>query len=160
MDWHLQPLGSHHIEAMLSLDQLVLGGYWSRASYAAECERLGKQIWGVMTGEQLVGFGILWVILDEAHVVMLAVHPDYRRQGIGKMIVEHLLTIAQAKQCPWVVLEVRVSNQAARHLYEKLGFTPLGIRKNYYHDPDENGLTLWKKLARTEASSTNSQVLS
>ena len=157
MGWHLEPLGSQHLEGMLALDHLIWGGYWSRASYEAECQRLGKQIWGVILGEQVVGFGILWVILDEAHLVMLAVHPDYRRQGMGRAIVEHLLGIAQAKGCHWAVLEVRISNQAARALYEHLGFRVLGIRKKYYQDPPEDGLTLWKQLPRTEPRCQSTQ---
>ncbi|MEN9206096.1 MAG: ribosomal protein S18-alanine N-acetyltransferase [Thermostichales cyanobacterium SZTDM-1c_bins_54] len=147
MDWQPQPLGSQHLEAMLALDQLALGGYWSRESYAAECARANKQMWGVFSGEELVGFAILWLILEEAHVVMLAVHPDYRRRGIGTTLVKHLLQIATEHHCRWAILEVRISNQAARCLYENLGFVPLGIRKNYYHHPPEDGLTLWKQLS-------------
>ncbi|GAB4218500.1 MAG: ribosomal protein S18-alanine N-acetyltransferase [Synechococcales cyanobacterium] len=142
----VQPLNLDHLDELLRLDQMGLGGHWSRDSYATELEREHKQVWGILDGQGgVAGFGILWIIVDEAHLVMLVVDPRYRRQGLGRRLVQHLLAIAKEQGCGWALLEVRQSNEAAQQLYRQLGFAVLGVRRHYYQDPIEDALILWKK---------------
>ncbi len=141
-------MGLEYLESLLELDQICYGGYWSLGSYEVELKRPNSYVIGGFPSHSngLVGFGILWHILNEAHIISLAVHPDYRRQGLARQLVTYLLHIAIDLQSEWATLEVRVSNVAAQSLYEDLGFVLLGKRKKYYSDPEEDALIYWKKL--------------
>lgn len=96
----------------------------------------------------LLGVGCGWSILDETHLVLLAVHPDFRQQGLGYAILLGLLTCAVNRGSNYATLEVRASNQAAIALYEKFGFKTAGRRPNYYTDVhsgiQEDALILWR----------------
>ncbi|MFA5839501.1 MAG: ribosomal protein S18-alanine N-acetyltransferase [Candidatus Margulisiibacteriota bacterium] len=88
-------------------------------------------------GDQIIGYIGTEKILDEIHVINMAVHPDFRRKGIGNMLLEKVL-----KKPDTVYLEVRETNIAAQKLYEKYGFKVVGSRKKYYQDNDENAYTM------------------
>jgi ribosomal-protein-alanine N-acetyltransferase len=91
-----------------------------------------------------VGLGCFWSILEEAHITILAVHPDYQRQGLGKFLLYALLRDAKRRQLEWATLEVKPSNQAALSLYQKFGFKEVGRRPKYYKDTGEDALILWR----------------
>jgi ribosomal-protein-alanine N-acetyltransferase len=92
----------------------------------------------------LLGLGCYWSILEEAHITILAVHPDYQRQSLGQLILHTLLRDARQRQLEWATLEVKPSNQAALSLYQKFGFAIAGRRRNYYKDTGEDALILWR----------------
>jgi len=93
----------------------------------------------------VVGFAGMWIILDEAHITNIAVHPEYRGFGIGTMLMESLISICKIENVIGITLEVRVSNQRAINLYKKFGFVEEGIRKAYYEDNKEDALIMWKR---------------
>jgi ribosomal-protein-alanine N-acetyltransferase len=97
----------------------------------------------------LLGLGCFWSILEEAHITILAVHPDYQRQGLGQLLLYALLRDAIQLKLEWATLEVKPSNQAARSLYQKFGFTEAGRRRRYYKDTGEDALILWRKGLQT-----------
>ena len=97
----------------------------------------------------LLGLGCFWSILEEAHITILAVHPDYQRQGLGQLLLYALLRDAKRRQLEWATLEVKPSNQAAMSLYQKFGFTEAGRRRRYYKDTGEDALILWCKGLQT-----------
>jgi ribosomal-protein-alanine N-acetyltransferase len=106
----------------------------------------------------LLGLGCLWAIADEAHITLLLVHPDYRRQGLGQMLLIELMSSAWRRELKWATLEVRVSNQAAIALYQQFGFETAGQRKRYYQDNGEDALILWRSgLQHPEFSKTLQQ---
>jgi ribosomal-protein-alanine N-acetyltransferase len=92
----------------------------------------------------VIGLGCYWSILEEAHITILAVHPDYQRQGLGQLLLYALLRDAKQHQLEWATLEVKPSNQAALSLYQKFGFTEAGRRRRYYKDTGEDALILWR----------------
>jgi ribosomal-protein-alanine N-acetyltransferase len=92
----------------------------------------------------LIGLGCYWSILEEAHITILAVHPDYRCQGLGQLLLYALLRDAKGRNLEWATLEVKPSNQAALSLYQKFGFTEAGRRRRYYKDTGEDALILWR----------------
>ncbi len=94
--------------------------------------------------KSLLGLGCFWSILEEAHITILAVHPDYQGQGLGKLLLYALLRDARRRQLEWATLEVKPSNQAALSLYQKFGFTEAGRRRRYYKDTGEDALILWR----------------
>ncbi len=92
----------------------------------------------------LLGLGCFWSILEEAHITILAVHPDYQGQALGKLLLYALLGDARRRQLERATLEVKPSNQAALSLYQKFGFTEAGRRRRYYKDTGEDALILWR----------------
>lgn len=113
------------------------------ASLAAGGQRI------VLIAESLndcVGFGVLGIGGDDAEIESLAVSTEWRRHGIARRICEDLLGWARARGASHASLEVRVSNAAARALYESLGFQIAGVRRSYYRDPDEDALVMTTEL--------------
>jgi ribosomal-protein-alanine N-acetyltransferase len=91
----------------------------------------------------IVGFAGLWLMVDEAHVTTIAVHPERRHHGIGELMLAALIEHAYDIGAHMVTLEVRVSNAVAQNLYRKYGFREAGIRRRYYSDNDEDALIMW-----------------
>ncbi|WP_202901851.1 ribosomal protein S18-alanine N-acetyltransferase [Thermogemmatispora carboxidivorans] len=91
----------------------------------------------------IIGFAGLWLMVDEAHITTIALHPDYRRQGLGEFLLISLIDIAYTIGARWVTLEVRVSNYVAQNLYRKYGFREAGLRHRYYSDNQEDALIMW-----------------
>ncbi|UHA76082.1 ribosomal protein S18-alanine N-acetyltransferase [Paenibacillus sp. 481] len=96
--------------------------------------------------EQIVGYAGMWTILDEAHITNIAIYPDYRGRGLGQQLLYQLMELAVYCGMVSMTLEVRVSNQAAQHLYTKFGFIAVGVRKGYYSDNQEDALIMWADL--------------
>ena len=113
---------------------------------------------------RIAGFGGLWLMVDEAHVVTVAVLPEERRKGYGSILVAGLLAVAIEHEMALATLEVRVSNDAARALYRDFGFYEVGMRKRYYSDNHEDAVIMTtediqgdayrKRLARLAAKFT------
>jgi ribosomal-protein-alanine N-acetyltransferase len=90
----------------------------------------------------IVGYGGFWMMLDEAHICTLGVHPDWRRCGVGELLLSSMVEAAMRLNAKVMSLEVRASNLPAQHLYEKYGFRPVGVRKGYYSDNHEDALIM------------------
>lgn len=90
----------------------------------------------------VVGYGGLWLMVDEAHVTSVAVRPAFRGRGLGELLMYSLFGTAMRLSARWVTLEVRVSNRVARALYQKLGFRETGIRPRYYTDNNEDAVIM------------------
>ena len=91
----------------------------------------------------IVGFAGLWLMVDEAHVTTIALHPDYRGRGLGELLLVNLIDISYDIGAKWVTLEVRKSNYTAQNLYRKYGFREAGLRHRYYSDNQEDALIMW-----------------
>jgi len=117
---------------------------WSEASLGTELtlNALARYFVAEISGE-IVGYGGMWVIADEAHITNIAVSSNYRRQGVARGILHKLLDTAKKERCKAATLEVRVGNTQARRLYEDSGFAPVGIRPKYYYDTNEDALIMW-----------------
>jgi ribosomal-protein-alanine N-acetyltransferase len=116
---------------------------WPPQAYRQELEtnRLAQYLVALI-GDEVVAYGGLWLMVDEAHVTTFAVHPAYRRRRIGERLLLALLDLALARHAREATLEVRLSNLGARRLYEKYGFRPVGIRPRYYSDNQEDALIM------------------
>lgn len=88
--------------------------------------------------DEVVGYAGLWFVLDEAHITALAVRPDVRRQGIGRLLLLAAFGAALERESTLLTLEVRASNRAAQHLYQTLGLRKVGVRRGYYSDNRED----------------------
>ena len=96
----------------------------------------------------IVGYGGLWMMVDEAHVTSVAVRPDFRGRGLGELLMLALFEIGIRLGARWLTLEVRVGNRVARQLYEKMGFREAGIRPRYYTDNNEDAVIMWSEELR------------
>jgi ribosomal-protein-alanine N-acetyltransferase len=96
----------------------------------------------VHAGDAIVGYGGLWMMVDEAHITTFAVLPDWRRRGIGGRLMLAMMRLAGDLGARVATLEVRLSNEAARLLYQRFGFRPVGIRPRYYSDNAEDALIM------------------
>lgn len=96
-------------------------------------------------GERVAAIGGMHVVWEDAHVTNIAVHPDYRRQGLGERMMRELIARAAGRGARRMTLEVRASNVPAQRLYRKLGFVtaPGAIRKGYYTDTNEDAIVMW-----------------
>ncbi len=152
----LRPLQPPDLSTAVALDQICLGGWWSENSYRDEITRPSSDLLGLFAPSQahcasaatcstpvLIGMGCQWTLLDEAHIILLMVHPQFRGQGFGTAMLLGLLAQARERQAACATLEVRAANTAARQLYAKFGFREAGRRRNYYQNPDEDALILW-----------------
>lgn len=99
----------------------------------------------IRSGGQILGVACMWAYLQECHIIMLAVKPEYQCQGLGSILIWQMLDYAHLFGAEWVVLEVRESNQRAINLYQQFGFNPIGKRKEYYSNNKEDALVLWCK---------------
>lgn len=155
----LKPLQQKQLEEVVELDQLCFGGLWSLEGYQREIESPNSNLSIITTHinnqEKIIGLGCFWAILKEAHLTILAIHPDFQRQGLGQILLNHLLEEAIKRGLERATLEVSEHNQTALNLYKKFGFTVAGRRKKYYQATGADALILWKKL--TELSSPQPQ---
>lgn len=99
----------------------------------------------------IIGFAGLWLMVDEAHVTTIAMHPSFRRLGLGELLLVSLIDISYEIGAKWVTLEVRVSNYTAQNLYHKYGFREAGLRHRYYSDNQEDALIMWTEEIHSPA---------
>ncbi len=152
----IKPLSAEQLPAVVELDRICFGGHWTLEGYQRELESSSSYFLTISVRSNLkdrtaspspsllVGIGCFWSILEEAHITLLAIHPDYQRQGLGRSLLSALLQLARAQGLERATLEVRPSNQAALSLYQKFGFQEAGRRRRYYQDNDEDALILWR----------------
>ena len=134
-----------HVTQIAQIEKLCFSDPWSEKSVASELNNR-LSLWLVaLDGDTVAGYVGSQSVLDEADMMNIAVHPDYRRQGIGRNLVLALADALKEKGIRGLMLEVRASNAPAIALYEQLGFRQVGMRPNYYRNPKENALILRKE---------------
>ncbi len=111
---------------------------WKVSSFQTELSDSNHLYLGYYKEDSLVGYIGCQIILDEMSINNFAVHSDYKQQGIGTDLIKQLLAVCEEKEIRFFYLEVRVSNQAAIHLYKKMGFEEVALRKDYYQQPKED----------------------
>ena len=140
----IEPMNESHVAQIAELEKLCFSDPWSEYSVAYELSN-PLSLWLVaVEGETVLGYIGSQSVLGESDMMNLAVHPDYRRQGLGERLVTELSRQLKASGNEYLTLEVRVSNENAIALYQKLDFQQIGLRKNYYRNPREDALILRK----------------
>ncbi|MFM9873624.1 MAG: ribosomal protein S18-alanine N-acetyltransferase [Fimbriimonadaceae bacterium] len=139
----IAPLEERHIARVVEIEKASQSCPWSEQSFRNELSQdHGIFIIGEL-GTDLIGFAGEWIMIDEAHIITVAIAESYRRQGYAEKLITELLLRAVSKGATCATLEVRASNQAAIELYEKMGFASTGKRKNYYPDNKEDAVIMW-----------------
>ena len=138
-------MNESHVKAVAELERLCFSDPWSENSVASELKNK-LALWMVAEEDGFVaGYIGSQTCGDESDVMNVAVHPDFRRHGIAETLVSALVEELKAIESRCLTLEVRVSNDPAIGLYEKLGFIEVGRRKNYYRNPREDALIMRKE---------------
>ena len=140
----VRPMVMTDVDGVMAVEHDSFLTPWSRSAFEEELaqNRLARYIVAV-ENDEIVGYAGTWLVINEAHVTNVAVSGQRRREGIGRLLMQKLMDLARENDMESMTLEVRVSNAAARHLYQQLGFVEAGIRKNYYSETKEDALILW-----------------
>ena len=141
----LEKMNPAHVVQIAELETICFSDPWSENSIASELDNK-LAFWLVASdGDRVAGYIGSQTVMDETDMMNVAVHPDFRRQGIAEALVNALVEDLQKMGSHSLTLEVRASNVPAISLYEKLGFSEIGRRKNYYRNPREDALILRKE---------------
>lgn len=141
-------LGEEHIPEAAEIERLCFSEPWSEEALIYMCTSPVTHAVAVIekASGRLAAYGGCEYILDEANIVNVATHPDFRRKGCASALLDELEVFLQSKGVKDIYLEVRVSNIAARTLYENKGFRAVGVRKNYYRFPVEDAAVMLKTI--------------
>jgi len=145
MNLTISSLAEEYINEVLQIETSVHSHPWTRGMFAQEIGYELSTFLVFFDATHIVGYGGFWDMAGHGHISNIAVSPEKQRQGIGRFILEELLQQMLSQKIEEATLEVRESNQPARGLYETLGFTNMGSRKNYYPD-GETAVIYTKKL--------------
>lgn len=143
-------MNKSHIDGIMEIEKDSFAIPWSRAAVEKELSNNLAIYAVVKENDKVVGYGGMWHVVNEGHITNIAVHKDYRHKGIGNIIVNKLIEIAEEKEMIGLTLEVRKSNLPALELYRKNGFKLEGIRPEYYEDNKEDAYIMWKYLIPEE----------
>jgi [ribosomal protein S18]-alanine N-acetyltransferase len=143
------------LPAVMEIDRQSFAQPWSESTYRTElrnrrdCRYVTARRVSA-AGSQIVGYGGLWLVVDDGHITTLAVAPDQRGRGIGGLLLEALIDAALSIGAAQLTLEVRAGNRAAQRLYLSYGFAPVATRARYYQDNGEDALIMWTDDIRTD----------
>jgi [ribosomal protein S18]-alanine N-acetyltransferase len=145
--WVVETLEERDLEDVLAIERASFTNPWTREMFLWELQNAGVSYGFVLRTADwpVAAFCTVWIVMDEVHINNIAVRPECRGGGVGRMLLEFVLRIGEGLGARRATLEVRRSNAAALKLYEKLGFSVAGVRRNYYANPVEDALILWRE---------------
>jgi len=132
----LRALRESDLNAVMAIEPKIYSHPWSRGNFA-DSLKSGYSCWVVELDGELMGYGAMMVVLDEAHLLNISIAKAYQGRGFGRALLDHFIAVAKRYGGQMMFLEVRPSNTAAIALYENMGFNEFSVRKGYY--PAENG---------------------
>jgi ribosomal-protein-alanine N-acetyltransferase len=131
-----RPMREEDLRAVMEIEKRAYRFHWTEGIFR-DCLRVGYGCWIMELGGTIGGYGILSLVVGEAHLLNICVAPEWQRQGYGHLLLEHFIELARERGAFQMLLEVRPSNKTALRLYRRRGFEESGQRKNYY--PGEYG---------------------
>ena len=137
MEYKIKELTKEIVPALVALEKVCFTHPWTETMFTGDLESPLTVYFGVFSNDKLVAYMEMWCVADEGQITNVAVHPDYRRSGLAKTLIETLISIAKEKQLTSLTLEVREHNEAAIALYETMGFQLVGRRKGYYEGKED-----------------------
>ncbi|EGV52224.1 ribosomal protein S18-alanine N-acetyltransferase [Candidatus Endoriftia persephone] len=127
----LRPMQAEDLEQVLQIEQRVYPFPWT-LGILRDCLKVGYCCWVVTVDQQIVGYGVMSVVVDECHLLNICIDPGWQRLGLGRRLVERLLQLGRQHGAEAAYLEVRESNRPAHRLYRQIGFVEVGRRRDYY----------------------------
>jgi ribosomal-protein-alanine N-acetyltransferase len=142
----IEPMRPADLDEVDAIERHSFKNPWPAQVFLDELARDWARVDVAREGTRIVGFCNYWLVKDEVHLLAIATHPDRRRAGIGRRLMDHLLALARARQSRLITLEVRKSNVAAIALYERMGFVAVGVRRAYYAEDAEDAIVMTLEL--------------
>jgi ribosomal-protein-alanine N-acetyltransferase len=131
-----RPMQLNDLDAIMAIEPYIYPYPWTRGNFSDSLNS-GYSAWVLLRNEVIIGYALVMMVLDEAHLLNLSIAKDHQKQGLGRVLLEHMIDIAKNNQAANMFLEVRPSNISAIALYENMGFNEMAIRRGYY--PAKNG---------------------
>jgi ribosomal-protein-alanine N-acetyltransferase len=140
----LGPMRRRHVRAVLRIEEQVYPRPWSSSLFLSELAlRSSRAYFVAKVGREVVGYAGVMISFEDAHVTTIAVDPAWQRRGIATRLLVALARESLVRGARNLTLEVRMSNRGAQALYRRFGFGPVGVRKNYYPETNEDALVMW-----------------
>ena len=136
------------IAQVVEIEEEAFSSPWTVKGFEESLELLYSRFYVAVVDEKIAGYIGSYLMYDEIDITNIAVRKIFRRKGIANKLIEEVLVYAKEKEVSNINLEVRLSNIPARNLYEKYGFKELGIRKNFYSKPTEDGMIMQKNMTQ------------
>jgi len=149
----IEPLADAHLADVLRIERESFPAPWTEAMFRQEVDEtwLSHSFVALLDGH-LVGYIVAWFLRGEVHILNVAVAAAHQRRGIGRRLLTHVIELGQQTEHHMVTLEVRASNDPAKLLYVTMGFAPVGIRRRYYRDNDEDAIVMVRRLDERKAT--------
>lgn len=145
MDIYVKRADITHIEEIIAFQKECFSHRWSDNVLFSELINIDSFYFMMFEEEKMIGFAGYQNVVGEGHIMTVAIKPERRSRGYGKILLSVMFDDMRKKGISDITLEVRESNESAIRLYEKMGFEKTGIRKNYYSDNGENAIIMWRK---------------
>jgi [ribosomal protein S18]-alanine N-acetyltransferase len=140
----LASMRRRHLRSVLRIEEEVYPRPWSSSLFLSELAlRSSRAYWVARVGREVVGYAGVMISFEDAHVTTIAVDPTWQRHGIATRLMIALAREALVRGSHNLTLEVRMTNKGAQDLYRRFGFAPVGVRKNYYQETNEDALVMW-----------------
>jgi ribosomal-protein-alanine N-acetyltransferase len=165
MDTYIQPelsleparMQPSDLEEVLAIEKASFAGPWSRDMFLEEMDNRNARLMAFRLEGRIIGYICFWMVMDEAHLMNIAVHPEQRGRGYGRAIMTYLEAVCVQEGINRLLLEVGRRNAPARSLYKKLGFGSIGFRKQYYASIKDDALVMEKWLGAGEERDRSSE---
>lgn len=142
---NLRYMRKEDLEQVCAIEQTLFTRPWSRQDFLDALSKKENIYLVAEDKEQILGYCGVWGVAGEGQITNVAVKKEYQGRGVGAALLRYTLKEGESRKLDAYTLEVRVSNRAALHLYEKMGFYSVGIRKDFYDLPQEDAMIMWKE---------------
>jgi [ribosomal protein S18]-alanine N-acetyltransferase len=149
----VRPMQESDLDDVLAIEEVCFPAPWSRKMFRDELLNPAAQAFIFEKENKPFGFMIFWAVLDEAHLMTIAIHPKCRGRGYGTRIMEFLEQSAHDLNVKKILLEVARANTSARTLYKNMGFTSIGFRRKYYLAENDDAIVMEKWIGTEEEKS-------
>jgi ribosomal-protein-alanine N-acetyltransferase len=134
------------LEEIVIIEKESFSDPWDYNAFKSDLNNEHSYSVVALQNDDIIGYGILYIVAGELQIGNFAVAAAFRRQGVGSKLMTEIVRIAEERKCDFIYLEVRESNKPAQALYTSFGFTSVGRRVGYYHSPRENAILMAKEL--------------
>ena len=129
--YQLRPMQMDDLDAIIQIEATIYTHPWTRGNFSDSLNS-GYSAWILESEGKMIGYALMMMVMDEAHLLNLSITKPQQKQGLGRYLLEHMLKIAKNYQAANMFLEVRPSNISAIALYENMGFSEMAVRRGYY----------------------------
>jgi ribosomal-protein-alanine N-acetyltransferase len=136
LEHKFRPMQMDDVDVLMRIEPHIYSHPWTRGNFVDSLNS-GYSAWVLLRGQEIIGYALMMMVLDEAHLLNLSIAKSYQKQGLGRLLLEHMINISKNHRAANMFLEVRATNVSAIALYENTGFNEMAIRRGYY--PAANG---------------------